>query len=126
VTDPHSVTPRRILIAEDEPLVAMDMQDVLEGLGMRVVGTAASLPEALSLVDAGGLDGAFLDVNLRGERIDAVADRLAAAGIPFVFTTGQSMHGLPEAHRNRPVLTKPFRDLDLIAAARRHLGGGRE
>ncbi|HEV7370585.1 response regulator [Arenibaculum sp.] len=118
------MTSLRILVVEDEPLVAMDMQDVLEGLGMQVVGTAASLAEALELAEAGGFDGAFLDVNLRGERIDRVADRLATAGIPFVFTTGQSMHGLPEAHRERPVLTKPFRDRDLTEAVRKHLGGG--
>lgn len=124
MTDAHSMTSLRILVVEDEPLVAMDMQDVLEGLGMQVVGTAASLAEALDLAEAGGFDGAFLDVNLRGERIDRVADRLAAAGIPFVFTTGQSMHGLPEAHRERPVLTKPFRDRDLTEAVRKHLGGG--
>jgi CheY-like chemotaxis protein len=111
----------RILVVEDEALVAMGIEDALTDLGMRMVGPAASVDKALDLVAAGGFDGALLDVNLRGESVRPVADALAASGTPFVFVTGHGPEGLPEAHRHRPTLAKPFRDADLAEAVRRHL-----
>jgi CheY-like chemotaxis protein len=111
----------RVLVAEDEALVAMGIEDALTDLGIRMVGPAASVDQALDLVAAGGFDGALLDVNLRGESVRPVAHALAASGTPFVFVTGHGPEGLPEAHRHRPVLAKPFRDADLADAVRRHL-----
>jgi CheY-like chemotaxis protein len=113
--------PLRILVVEDEPLVAMGIEDLLGSIGARVVGPAASVAKALDLAAAGGFDGALLDVNLRGESVRPVADALAAAGTPFVFVTGHGAEGLPEAHRHRPVLAKPFRDAELAAIVERHL-----
>ncbi|WP_207456351.1 response regulator [Azospirillum sp. SYSU D00513] len=110
-----------LLVVEDEPLVAMSIEDTLEEMGVRIVGPAGSVSKALGLVESGGFDAALLDVNLRGERVDAVADRLAAGGIPFVFTTGHGADGLPENHRGRPVLPKPFTDSDLVRALSRHI-----
>jgi CheY-like chemotaxis protein len=113
----------RILIVEDEPLVVMDMENILEDLGVSIVGPAASVSKALELVEAGGFDGAFLDVNLRGERVDAVADALAAQAIPFVFTTGHGIDGLPADHHDRPMLIKPFGCQEVADVLNRHIRG---
>ncbi|AWB06422.1 response regulator (plasmid) [Azospirillum humicireducens] len=109
-----------VLIVEDEPLIAMSLEDALLDRGVTCLGPAGSVTAALEMIAAGGFDIALLDVNLRGERVDAVADRLAAAGIPFIFTTGHGAEGLPDAHRARPVVGKPFRDLDIADALARH------
>lgn len=99
----------RVLIVEDEPLISMMLEDFLDALGHSAGGTADSAAEALALIEAGGVDCAILDVNLRGgEKSWAVADALAAAAIPFVFATGGSRDAIVERHRNRPRLTKPF------------------
>lgn len=110
-----------ILVVEDEPLVALAVEDLLVTLGIRVIGPAPNVAKALGLVEQGGFDGALLDVSLRGERVDAVADALAARGIPFVFTTGHGVDALPEGHRQRPLLVKPFRNTDLNKAVAHHL-----
>lgn len=99
----------RILIVEDEPLIAMMLEDFLDILGKQPAGSADNVAGALQLVEAGGLDAAILDVNLRGgEKSWPVADALAAAGVPFVLATGGSNDVVVEAHRDRPVLSKPF------------------
>ena len=112
---------RTILVVEDEPLVAMVLESIIEDMGASLIGPAASVEKALALIDGGGFIGALLDVNLRGERVDAVADALAAKGLPFVFTTGHGIDGIPAAHRHRPMLSKPFRDTDIIAALNVHI-----
>lgn len=100
---------QRILIVEDEPLIAMMLEDFLDLLGKGIAGTADNIASALALVEAGGVDGAILDVNLRGgEQSWPVADALAAAGVPFLIATGGSGETIAEAHRDRPVLAKPF------------------
>lgn len=111
----------KILVVEDEPLVAMAVEDALTSAGITVVGPAGSITGALKLIEAGGIDGAFLDVNLRGERIDPVADALDARGIPFVFTTGYGAAELPAAHAARPMLGKPFSDDDVTRALAQNL-----
>ena len=101
--------PRRILIVEDEPLIAMMLEDFLDVLGKELAGTADSVASALPLVQAGGIDAAILDVNLRGgEKSWPIADALAAAGVPFLLATGGGDDAVVEAHRGRPVLPKPF------------------
>lgn len=111
----------RILLVEDEPLVAMAIEDSLESQNVGVVGPAGTVAEALALIAKGGIDAALLDVTLRGERVDPVADALAAQNIPFVFTTGHGAAGLPTAHQHRPVLSKPFREIEMNDAIDRHL-----
>lgn len=115
-----NLTDLTVLIVEDEPLIAMSLEDVLVDHGVICVGPAGSVAAALEMIEDGGFEIALLDVNLRGERVDAVADRLAAAGIPFIFTTGHGAEGLPDAHRARPVIGKPFRDLDITEALAHH------
>ncbi len=101
--------PRNILIVEDEPLIAMMLEDFLDALDRVPAGTADNVAEALDRIGAGGIDAAILDVNLRGgEQSWPIADKLAEAGIPFVIATGGSGDSIAEAHRGRPVLSKPF------------------
>jgi DNA-binding response OmpR family regulator len=101
--------PQKILIVEDEPLIAMMLEDFLDALDRRVAGTADNVAAALALVGGGGIDAAILDVNLRGgEQCWPVADLLAASGVPFVLATGGAGDMIAEAHRDRPILSKPF------------------
>ncbi|MEG3122589.1 response regulator [Sphingomonas sp. GB1N7] len=114
--------PQRILIVEDEPLIAMMLEDFLEVLGKELAGQADNVGDALALVAGGGIDAAILDVNLRGgEKSFPIADALAAQGVPFVFATGGSQDGLGEEHRDRPTLAKPF-TMDGVAKALEALG----
>jgi DNA-binding NtrC family response regulator len=81
---------RCVLLVEDEYMIAFDLAQWLEELGMQVIGPAASVADALQLIKANGdkIDGALLDINLRGERVYPVAEALAAKGLPFAFTSG--------------------------------------
>ena len=105
-----------VLIVEDEPLIAMSLEDLLIDRGITCLGPVGSLASALATISESRFDMALLDVNLRGERIDPVADRLAEANIPFVFTTGHGEDGLPHAYRDRPVIAKPYSDMAVIDA----------
>ena len=103
-----------VLVVEDEPLIAMMLEDFLETLGHEVAGTCESVGESLARVEKGGFDVAIIDVHLKdGEHVWPVADRLAEKGIPFVLATGGHIDPPPEAHADVPVLAKPF-TLDAI------------
>ena len=106
----------RVLIVEDEMLVAMNLEDMLLDLGHEVAGIASRLAPALALARDAGFDAAILDVNLAGERSFPVADLLAERGTPFLFATGYGVQGVEERHRTRPILQKPFRSVDLKTA----------
>ena len=100
---------RSVLIVEDEPLIAMMLEDFLESLGHKVVASCDSVDEALGHVEAGGFEVAILDISLRGGRqVWPVADRLAAAGTPFILATGGHVDPPPAQHANAPVLAKPY------------------
>ncbi len=115
-------SPARILVVEDEPLIAMMLEDFLDILGKSVAGSADSVATALAAIDAGGIDAAILDVHLRGgEKSWPVADRLTQAGIPFVLATGGSGDMIDSTHRDRPVLSKPF-TMDGVEKALNALG----
>lgn len=108
-TDYAPRMPASVLIVEDEPLIAMMLEDFLGALGKKIIGPADTCAEALTLIAQGGIDAAILDVNLRGgETSDAIADALVVAGIPFLFASGGSGDGVEGAHSGRPVLAKPF------------------
>jgi CheY-like chemotaxis protein len=112
----------RILIVEDEMLVAMNIEDMLLELGHEVAGLASRLAPALALAAEAEIDAAVLDVNLAGEQSFPVADLLDGRGIPFLFATGYGLGGIEERYRSRTVLQKPFRLADLEAALRSALG----
>jgi CheY-like chemotaxis protein len=100
---------RRILVVEDEYLIAADLAEALEELGAEVVGPVANLKAALVEVErAGDLDGATLDVTLGQEKSFDVAAILRRRGVPFVFLTGYGDHGLPDRYRDVPRCEKPF------------------
>ncbi|MEW9856205.1 response regulator [Novosphingobium sp. M1R2S20] len=98
----------RVLVVEDEPLLAMELMVELEEAGAHPLGPAASCDHALDLIRDECPDLALLDGNLNGERIDRVADELAARATPFAFVSGYGPEHLPEEHAARPVITKPF------------------
>lgn len=101
--------PKRILVVEDEGMVAFALEQVLIGFGYEVVGPAPNTRKALKLLAAEAIDAALLDVNLGDERVDPVADALAAANIPFVFTTGYANRSaLPPGHQDCLTLMKPY------------------
>ena len=106
----------RILVVEDEMLVAMNIEDMLLSLGHEIAGIAGRLAPALALAREGEFDVAMLDVNLAGEPSFPVADALRERGIPFVFATGYGREGLRDDYRGAPVLQKPFRSRDLEEA----------
>ena len=102
----------RVLIVEDEALIAMQLEDELTDAGAEVVGPVASVDEALALIETaygdGGLSAAVLDMNLQGETVLPVADRLAVLRVPFVFTTGYADGGQRGPHKAASTLLKPF------------------
>jgi DNA-binding response OmpR family regulator len=103
----------RVLVVEDEMLVAMLLEDMLAGLGYEVIGPAARLDEARRLLAREAIDAAILDVNLEDESSIPLAEELQAQGTPFLFATGYGAHVLPERFKGVPVLRKPFAMADL-------------
>lgn len=103
----------RILVVEDETLIALEIEDALEALGCEVVGPVSTLQRALELAQRGALDGAILDVTVRGGKTYPVAELLRARGIPFFFASGQSDWAFPLELRLCPCLAKPFTAVEL-------------
>jgi CheY-like chemotaxis protein len=99
---------RRVLIVEDEPLIAMLVQEWLEDLHCQTIGPASSVGEALDLLGATQLDGAILDVSLGKEDSFPIADELKKRSIPFAFATGYAIDGLQPRFSDAVVLAKPF------------------
>jgi len=112
---PDALRGERILVVEDETLVAVELRLALSDAGAEVIGPAASLADAKRLLAAGRPTAAVLDVNLGGERIDSLADLLMAQRVPMVFVTGYGAAGaLPERLRHLRVLQKPLDPAVLI------------
>lgn len=110
-----------ILVVEDEALIAMDLQFLLEEAGYRVLGPASNVTRAFNLVDKLNPDLALLDVNLGGADVFAFADALASRSVRMIFLTGHSVRRLPETHRHRPLVGKPFLPSIVLDAVRREL-----
>jgi len=98
---------RRILVVEDEPFIAMGLEQLLPRLGYKVVSVASHLRDAVTKAEAGGFDLAVLDVNLAGELSYRVADILLAKGVPFIFCTAYADVAFGR-YVHVPVLQKPF------------------
>ncbi len=110
---------RRVLVVEDEMLIAMMIEDMLTDLGCRSVTSAATVDKALALIDAQVFDAAMLDMNLNGNDSHVVAEALAARGIPFVYSTGNTGHGMRDGYSDRPMLKKPFKYEELVSVLTR-------
>ena len=113
-TQKGDLTGRRLLVIEDEPLVAMDNAAVLESVGATVVGTAGSIKDALRVIGEMELDGALLDGNLHGKPVDEIAAALSGRGVPFIFVSGYGRETLPRAFATAPLLGKPFSPEQLV------------
>ena len=100
--------PRSILIVEDEPVIAMMLEDFLDSLGHSVRGICDSVHGALDEVEKGGFDLAILDVNLKGENVWPVASRLREKNVPFVIATGGHVDPPPPEFNDAPVIEKPY------------------
>jgi len=105
----------RLLVVEDEAMIAMMLEDMLDTFGCVVVDVAGTLSRGLDLAanETLNLDGAILDVNLGGETVYPVAERLAARGVPFIFCTGYGLKGLCANFAHVPTLAKPYLREDL-------------
>ena len=108
----------RILVIEDEFLLAAHIGGLLEDDGFDVIGPVGTLAEAVKLANDEELNGALLDVNIVGGRVDDVADILARRGVPFVFVTGYGRDHLPLNFRDAFIVNKPFDDKNLLARVR--------
>jgi DNA-binding response OmpR family regulator len=97
-----------ILVVEDEPLIAMMLEDFLDSLGHRVHATCESVSEAVKAVESGGFELAILDVNLKGENVWPVATRLREKNVPFVLATGGHVDPPPAEFSAVPVIEKPY------------------
>ena len=115
---PMSLASRRILVVEDDMMIAVLIEEVLQELGCVVVGPVGKLDAALHLAGSETLDAAVLDVNIRGSEVFPVAERLRIRGIPFVLASGYGDWALPDAFRRQPRLTKPFTYEELEAQMR--------
>jgi CheY-like chemotaxis protein len=116
--------PGDVLIVEDDPIIALDFEDTILGFGVKRVRSAASVARALKMIADCAPDFALLDVGLVNEKSFAIAERLDALKIPFVFVTGYGNVGLPAALAGRPTLPKPCPTDALEAMLRRRPDSG--
>lgn len=114
----------RLLIVEDDMLIAMMIEDVLLGCGCEVVGPVGRLADALNAAQREPLDGALLDLNLAGERADPVAAVLRDRDIPFVIVTGYGPEAGGTQYPDVPLLAKPFDPETLPQVVARAIRGG--
>jgi CheY-like chemotaxis protein len=117
---------KRILLVEDEALVAILLEDMVLSLGALVVGPESRVDLAVARAETEPLDAAILDINLAGQRSYAVADALRQRGVPFAFATGYGELGVDPTHRGVPVLIKPYTEGDVARALEQLLTLGHE
>jgi len=103
----------RVLVVDDEALIAMMLSDLITEYGHETVGPAHSEGQALDLVATTPIDAAILDVTLGDHDCFAVAEALGKRGIPFAFATGHGAQAMPDAFRERITVSKPF-DFDVV------------
>jgi CheY-like chemotaxis protein len=106
---------RRVLVVEDEFLIADEISLAFARLGVGIVGPARTLEQGLQLLaNSGHLDGAVLDVNMRGKMVFPLADALQQSSVPFIFATGYDQKVIPERYRDVPRCEKPLDMLKVV------------
>ena len=118
-----AVAARRILIVEDEMMIAMMVEDFLSDLGWHALGVACTLEKALEMARNADFEAALLDVNLNGRDTFDVADILIERNIPFVFATGYGAQGIAQRLRAVPTLAKPYQLDELDGALQQAMAG---
>ena len=105
---PAELAGKRVLVVEDEMLVALLLEDMLADAGCIVIGPFARVADALAAARAEAVDLALLDVNIAGEKVFPVAHALEDRGVPFLFITGYGQSALPPNRPNWEAVAKPF------------------
>jgi DNA-binding response OmpR family regulator len=116
---PKPLRGKRLLIIEDEPLVAREMAAGLAAAGAAIVGPAGNAAAALQLIAGEPVDAALLDANLGGEQVDSIAAALTRREVPFAFVSGYGRESLPPSFATAELMTKPFDPSRLLAVAAR-------
>jgi CheY-like chemotaxis protein len=115
----------RVLIAEDNLFAAMELEKVLVDLGYEPIGPVAQLDQAMRLAQQESLDGALLDIDLRGELVFAVAEELERRRIPVIFASGYDTNDMfPDRFVQHPRLRKPFGENEIRRVLEAAIGGG--
>lgn len=109
---------KRVLVAEDEFLVYLALEEELRANGYDVVGPCATVGAVREALANEAIDLALLDINLAGEMVWPVADELVARNLPFLFVSGYAAAAMPETYRRFPRLEKPYDPVKLVAALR--------
>jgi CheY-like chemotaxis protein len=113
------VSGKRILVVEDDALVAFVLAVSLIDASCIVIGPVGTVAEAMQMIEEAQFDGVLLDVELAGESVDEVAAMLVRMNKPFAFVTASTREDLPPAFRNASILAKPFTEDDLITTVGR-------
>ncbi|MBO9622475.1 MAG: response regulator [Sphingomonas sp.] len=108
-----AIAGKRVLLVEDEPIVAMALEDMLDALGCTVLGPATRLAEGVALAEGEPIDAAILDINLMGDTSTPIADVLRLRDVPFAFASGYGT--VPEGYEEAPLIEKPYREQDVAA-----------
>jgi DNA-binding NarL/FixJ family response regulator len=111
----RSLKGKRIIIVEDEPLLAMELESLLMARGCEIAGTAGTLEKAKALIERADCDVALLDLNLAGHSVVEVAAKLTQRNVTFAFVSGYGRDALPEGFKDVLILRKPVNNADLIA-----------
>jgi len=115
---------KTLLVAEDEMYVAMTLSDLLTEAGYRVF-TAARLGDAMNVAEREAIDCAILDINLHGEQVYPLCERLQQTGVPFFFTSAYGIESLAEPYRDVQMVSKPYTCDEVVEAITRQLNGAR-
>ncbi len=107
-TSPNALDGRRILVVEDSPVVAVACEDMLRDMGCLVVGPATNMAAALQLATEEQLDGAIVDINIRGGKAFPVLKILGSRGVPFLLASGYADWSMPEEWQDCPRMAKPY------------------
>lgn len=114
---PHRLPGKRVLIVEDNPILAYDISDLVEEFGASPIGPALDLEAGIRLVSENELDAALLDIDLGGEYVWPIAEALDRHKVPFAFVSAQCRDDeVPEAFRSRPCIDKPALPSEIIEA----------